>query len=62
MTIIIVIITQIRITVYSYSLLNTNGSKLHLFITNDKHNRSFCGFRRPNLNFVHTNSEKNKNF
>jgi len=33
MTIIIVIITQIRITVYSYSLINTDGSKLQLFIT-----------------------------
>jgi len=54
----IVIITQIRITVYSYSIFNTDGSNLHLFITNDKHNWSFCGFRRPNVNFVRTNLEE----
>ena len=27
----------------------------------DKHNWSFTGFRRPNLNFVLTNSQKKKN-
>ena len=62
MTIRIVIITEIHVTVYNYSLLNTDGSKLQLFITNVKHNWSFCGFRRPNLNFVRTNSEKSKKF